>query len=80
MNFPLYIYYELLIRLSAIDSELGEYLSTSQNDEVCILKTTNGRLVVPTEILKRQFEAPDLISTAELTELAKAFEANYQQD
>ncbi|TCD12029.1 hypothetical protein EZ449_03105 [Pedobacter frigidisoli] len=77
MNFPLYIYYELLIRLSAIDSELGEYLSTSQNQNVCILRTTNGTILVPTAILIKQFESPDLITTNELVELASGFKANY---
>ena len=61
VNIPLYIYYELLIRLSEIESEIGHYVSSTANEEACILRTTNGTLKVPVNFLKRQFEDPNLI-------------------
>ena len=78
MNFPLYIYYELLIRLSEIESEIGHYVSSTANEEVCILRTTNGTVKVPVNFLKRQFEDPNLINRGELVELSKGFRPGYQ--
>ncbi|MGN8059531.1 hypothetical protein ACTJKN_24840 [Pedobacter sp. 22163] len=73
MNFPLYIYYELLIRLSEIESEIGHYVSSTANEEVCILRTTNGKVNVPVNFLKRQSEDPNMINKDELVTLSKGF-------
>lgn len=78
MNFPLYIYYELLIRLSEIESEIGHYVSSTVNEEVCILRTTNGTVEVPVNFLKRQFEDPNLINKDELVTLSKGFKPGYE--
>lgn len=78
MNFPLYIYYELLIRLSEIESEIGHYVSSTVNEEVCILRTTNGTVEVSVNFLKRQFEDPNLINKDELVTLSKGFKPNYE--
>lgn len=78
MNFPLYIYYELLIRLSEIESEIGHYVSSTANEEVCILRTTNGTVKVPVNFLKRQFEDPNLINKDELVALSKDFKPSYE--
>lgn len=78
MNFPLYIYYELLIRLSEIESEIGHYVSSTTNEEVCILRTTNGTVKVPVNFLKRQFEDPNLINKDELVALGKDFKPSYE--
>ncbi|WP_316828301.1 hypothetical protein [Pedobacter miscanthi] len=77
MNFPLYIYYELLIRLSEIESEIGHYVSSTADHEICIIRTTNGTVKVPVNLVKRQFEDPNLISTEELKVLSKTFRPNY---
>ncbi|WP_316846230.1 hypothetical protein [Pedobacter psychrodurus] len=77
MNFPLYIYYELLIRLSEIEAEIGHYVSSTADHEVCIIRTTNGTVKVPVNVLKRQFEDPNLISNEELMLLIKTFRPNY---
>jgi len=78
VNFPLYIYYELLIRLSEIESEIGHYVSSTVNEEVCILRTTNGTVEVPVNFLKRQFEDPNLINKDELVTLSKGFKPGYE--
>lgn len=78
MNFPLYIYYELLIRLSEIESEIGHYVSSTVNEEVCILRTTNGTVKVPVNFLKRQAEDPNLINKDELVALSKDFKPSYE--
>ncbi|GAA4214460.1 hypothetical protein GCM10022289_48090 [Pedobacter jeongneungensis] len=77
MNFPLYIYYELLIRLSEIESEIGHYVSSTADQEICIIRTTNGTVKVPLNLVKRQFEDPNLISNEELKVLGKTFRPNY---
>ncbi|MGN7988851.1 hypothetical protein ACTJKC_15985 [Pedobacter sp. 22226] len=77
MNFPLYIYYELLIRLSEIESEIGHYVSSTADQEICIIRTTNGTVKVPLNLVKRQFEDPNLISNEELKVLSKTFRPNY---
>jgi len=78
VNFPLYIYYELLIRLSEIESEIGHYVSATENEEVCILRTTNGTVKVPVNFLKRQAEDPNLINKDELIALSKGFKPSYE--
>ncbi len=77
MNIPLYIYYELLIRLSEIESEIGHYVSSTGDQEVCIIRTTNGTIKVPLNVLKRQFEDPNLIGNEELKALSLTFRPNY---
>ncbi|TCD25594.1 hypothetical protein EZ456_15155 [Pedobacter psychrodurus] len=78
MNFPLYIYYELLIRLSEIEPEIGHCVSSTANEGVYILRTTNGTVKVPLNFLKRQFEDPNLINKDELVELNKGFKPSYE--
>ena len=77
MNFPLYIYYELLIRLSEIESEIGHYVSSTADQEICIIRTTNGTVKVSVNVLKRQFDDPNLIGSEELNLLIKTFRPNY---
>jgi len=77
VNFPLYIYYELLIRLSEIESEIGHYVSSTADQEICIIRTTNGTVKVSVNVLKRQFDDPNLIGSEELNLLIKTFRPNY---
>lgn len=77
VNFPLYIYYELLIRLSEIEPEIGYYVSSSGDQEICIIRTTNGTVKMPLNVLKRQFEDPNLIGNEELKVLSLTFRPNY---
>ncbi|WP_293741477.1 hypothetical protein [uncultured Pedobacter sp.] len=77
MNFPLYIYYELLIRLSEIESGIGDYVSSDANDENCVLRTTNGIITVPINLLRRQSADPNLINLDELIALSKNFKPGY---
>jgi len=73
VNFPLYIYYELLIRLSEINPELGDYLSSSTHAQICILRTTLGTMHIPEELLDRQFNNPSLITISELEQVIATF-------
>lgn len=78
VNIPLYIYYELLIRLSEIESEIGHYVSSTTDHEVCIIRTTNGTVKVPLNLLQKQFNDPNLIKQDELITLSKGFKPSYQ--
>ena len=77
MNFPIYIFYELHIRLSEIKPETGDYVSNILTDEYCILRTTNGTINIPLKILQLQFNEPEKIKSEHLEILANAFKANY---
>jgi hypothetical protein len=75
MNFPLYLYYEMLIRVSEFQPEVGDYQFVSITHEIASIKTTTGELKVATEILLKQFHDPDMISAAEIKQLARDFQS-----
>lgn len=77
VNIPLYIYYELLIRLSEIEAEIGHYVSSTADHEICIIRITNGTIKVPINLLKKQFDDPNLIDNEELKVLSQTFRPNY---
>jgi hypothetical protein len=77
VNFPIYIYYELLIRLSEIIPETGDYVSNILTNEYCILRTTNGTINIPLSILQLQFDHPEQIGPEHLKIIANGFKANY---
>lgn len=77
MNFPLFIFYELLIRLSEIQPEIGDYVSYTPSNNGCIVRTTNGTLNVLNQILTKQFEDPNQITTQELFILLQTFKGNF---
>ena len=73
MNFPLYIYYEILIRLAEIGPNVGEYLSYKHDGDDYLIRTTTGELLVARAVLSKQFEDPNLLSIHELVQLAATF-------
>lgn len=74
MKFPLYLYYELIVRLSEYRPDIGEYHSIFAAESTVLLKTDQGTLEVPSELLFRQFNDPDKISKEEIRQLAKQFQ------
>lgn len=74
MKFPLYIYYEILIRLEEFVPNIGDYLSASEKENECLIKTTTGQLLVPKNFLIKQFEDPNLISKSEMAQLGQDFQ------
>jgi hypothetical protein len=74
MNFPLYLYYEMLIRVSEFQPEVGDYQFVSVSNEIAAIKTTTSELKIANEILLKQFHDPDLISAAEIKQIARNFQ------
>ena len=74
MNYPVFIFHELVLRFSEINREIGRYLeSTLQNGE-CLITTTTGKIKVKIDMLEKQYLNPKLISKEELQQLACGFE------
>ncbi|RZK39818.1 MAG: hypothetical protein EOO90_17180 [Pedobacter sp.] len=75
MNFPAFIFHELIIRLDHINPDIGRYISHTKDDEVFILLTDNGSLIIPEHFLQMQFENPSTINDTDLLILAHNFRA-----
>jgi hypothetical protein len=73
MKFPLFLYYELLIRLTIFRPEIGEFRSALSFDDHVLLKTDRGMMEIPTNIMNMQFNDPGLIPEREIGKLAAAF-------
>lgn len=73
MNYPIFIFYELLIRLSEIDPEIGEYLSHNDFDHQFSIRTTNGVLSLPKDVLEKQFNDPEMLTQADLQSVVSNF-------
>ena len=76
MNFPLFIFHELIIRLEELNPNIGAYNSHLQKDEAFTLFTNKGSLIVPMHFLQMQFEDPSLFNQTDLTILANNFRAS----
>jgi hypothetical protein len=73
MKFPLFLYYELLIRLTIFKPEIGEFRSALPLDDHVLLKTDKGMMEIPIGIMNMQFNDPGLIPELEIGKLAAAF-------
>ncbi|RLJ69599.1 hypothetical protein [Pedobacter alluvionis] len=73
MKFPLFLYYELLIRLTIFKPEIGEFQSALPFDDHVLLKTDKGMMEIPIDIMNMQFNDPELIPEQEIGKLAAAF-------
>lgn len=80
MNFPLFLYYELLIRLTLFNPEIGEFRSALPFDDHVLLKTDKGMMEIPIDIMNMQFNDPGLIPELEISKLAAAFRAYSEID
>ena len=76
MKFPLYLYYELLVRITEFRPDVGEYLSVFAADSYVLVNTSTGFVEIPTAILYRQFNDPDTISIHEIKQLSREFRSN----
>lgn len=80
MKFPLFLYYELLIRLTLFNPEIGEFRSALPFDDHVLLKTDKGMMEIPIDIMNMQFNDPGLIPELEISKLAAAFRAYSEID
>lgn len=75
MSIPVFVFYELLIRLSELNPDVGDYFSHTLLEKEVILKTTTGMIKVPLNLVKKQFADPKLIATSELSALLDQFKS-----
>lgn len=73
MNFPIFIFHELVIRLDQINPIIGRYQSYTINDDIFTILTETGSLLIPDHFLQMQFEDPRLINDTDLAILAHNF-------
>jgi len=76
MNYPVFIFHELVLRFSDINREIGKYISSSIDNSECLINTTTGHIKVALTMLEKQYNNPKLISKEELQQLATHFEIN----
>ncbi|RZK52971.1 MAG: hypothetical protein EOO91_18435 [Pedobacter sp.] len=74
MNYPVFIFHELVLRFSDINREIGKYISSTIENGECLINTTTGHIKVALSMLEKQYNNPKSISKEELQELATEFE------
>ncbi len=74
MNYPVFIFHELVLRFSEINREVGRYISSKFEDDECLINTTKGWIKINLKLLEKQYTNPKLISNEELQELAAGFQ------
>jgi hypothetical protein len=74
MNYPVFIFHELVLRFSYLNREIGKYISSTIEDGECLINTTTGHIKVTLSMLEKQYNDPKLISKEELQQLATGFE------
>jgi hypothetical protein len=73
MNYPVFIFHELVLRFSEINRGVGRYISNKFEDDECLINTTSGWIKIKLNLLEKQYFNPKLISNEELQELAADF-------
>lgn len=73
VNFPIFIFHELVIRLDQINPSIGRYKSHSVQNDSFILLTEKGSVIIPEHFLEMQFQDPNLINEIDIAILAHNF-------
>lgn len=75
MNYPVFIYHELVLRFSYINRQIGRYISNTIEDGICLIETTSGKISIAQDLLEKQYRDPSEISAEQLRELVASFRA-----
>jgi len=75
VNFPIFVFHELIVRLSEINPIIGRYISNEPKADSYIITTYNGTLIIPSHFLQMQYENPKLMDMVDLAMLANNFRA-----
>jgi len=70
---PTYAIVELLMRLGQINPHVGDYKDHTVYTTGVMVKTTNGSITFAKDLIKQQFNDPELIAEAELKNVLQAF-------
>ncbi|ETZ24863.1 MULTISPECIES: hypothetical protein [Pedobacter] len=73
MNYPVFIFHELMFRLSEISPKIGTYVSSFVQDNTFVIHSTNGKLIVDEETMTMQYHDPALLSREYLDNLIDRF-------
>lgn len=71
MPIPIFVIYELLIRIHQLDPAIGSYVSHSYNTNGAVVITTTGTFRIRKAILNRQFRDPELVFDTDLLQILK---------
>ncbi len=75
MNYPVFIFHELVLRFSYVNRQVGRYISSTIENGECLIRTTSGKISIAQDLLEKQYKDPSQISSQQLQELASAFQA-----
>ena len=75
MNYPVFIFHELVLRFSDINRGIGRYISSTIENGECLIRTTSGKIKITLGLLEKQYNDPKQISPDELRQLALGFQA-----
>lgn len=73
MNYPVFIFHELVLRFSYINRQVGRYISSTVENGICLIETTSGKISIAQDLLEKQYRDPSEISAEQLKELASTF-------
>ncbi|RZK42477.1 MAG: hypothetical protein EOO90_07660 [Pedobacter sp.] len=76
MNYPVFIFHELVLRFSEINREIGRYISSTFENDECLIRTSSGKINIDLGLLEKQYQNPNQISAEELHRLASCFQAD----
>ncbi len=74
MNYPVFIFHELVLRFSDINRGIGRYISSTIDNGECLIRTTSGMLRIGLGLLDLQYRDPKQISDEELSQIAARFQ------
>lgn len=74
MNYPVFIFHELVLRFSDINRSIGRYISNTIENGECLIKTSSGKIKITLGLLDKQYYDPKQISKEELQQLVSRFE------
>lgn len=75
MNYPVFIFHELVLRFSYVNRQVGRYISSTIENGEYLIRTTSGKISIAQDLLEKQYKDPSQISSQQLQELASAFQA-----
>lgn len=70
---PLYAIVELLMRLTGVNSQIGNYKNHSERGDEVLVRTTNGTIQLSKALVLSQFNRPEDIQKQDLESLALRF-------
>lgn len=73
MNYPVFIFHELVLRFWDINHSIGRYISSTIENGECLIRTTSGMIKISMGMLDKQYHHPEQISKEELQQLAAGF-------